>query len=469
MGRRLKLPAFKFYFIPFLIFGFLLNSASLSFAASTNISDPSTYVTETHSDVIGWGNSLIYPRERKYTFFCGAEGDIKVTLSSNWLRYLGLSLLDAQGNLIKNRDLYYKGSPYTTSFWVSPGRYTVRVSDAGWGAYTSSISYTVSIRHAQSAPQIELSSPANCAVVSHNVLVEVDKKNLLYNPEIASLDFLVKGNLAKNFNSEPYQLSLDTDSFENGWHNLEFRAYDSLGRYNPLFSSIQVKNQYPDTKTISYKDRIGWGSSLLYPQALIYPFEMRREGYFNASISGDRSIRYLAWIVRDSSGTKKHYHDFYYDGTYVRRSIYLEKGKYTLRVLDCGFYPLAPYISYILTLDYPAQKEIFKNIEVERSPFDPSEDNQGTSLETTTLSYRTLEDAYISVKVKDEDGTTIRTLLSHSYQEPSVHTLSWDGKDSQGRIAEEGEFKFILEAFDDKDILLDTASANVEVLYHMGY
>ncbi len=444
-------------------------SPNLSAAAFINVSDPSTYITETYGDTVGWGTSLIYPRAREYTFFCGADGNIEVTLSSAWLRYLGLSLLDAQGNIKTSRDLYNRGTPYTTSFWVSAGRYTIKVFDAGWGALAPSISYTISINHAQSAPQIELTSPANTAAVSHNVLVGAERKSIPYNPELDSLGILLGGNLIAILSSGPYQFSLSTDGLQNGWYDLEFRGYDNLGRYNSLISSLEIKNQDPDTETTSYKDRIGWGSSLLYPQILIYPFKMRREGYFNATISGDIYLRYFGWIVKDNTGQVRHYHDFYYDSTYVRRSLYLEKGSYTLQVFDCGFYPLAPYVSYILTLDYPYQGEVFKDVQIERTSFDPSEDNQGTSLETTEVSYETTEAAYINAVVKGKDGTSMRTLLSNSYQEPTEYAFSWDGKDSQGRIAEEGEFSIVLEARDSEGILLDTASVEAEVLYHMGY
>jgi hypothetical protein len=306
-------------------------------------------------------------------------------------------------------------------------------------------------------------------MVSHTVEVSVEKKDIPSNPEIASLDVFLAGSPVASFSAPPYSFPLNTDIYANTYHQLEFRAYDEAGRYNPLTSSIEVRNLSPDTQTESFKGRIGWGSAgaLLYPRSKDFSFEMQRTGTLNAVMSGDRRLRFLSWIIKDSNSSKVYYNsDFYYEGSYVRRSIYLSQGSYTLTVFDTGFSPTELFISYILTLDYPAKRKIIDRLTVGPTALDPSEDGEDTTLGSALINYNTLEPAYLSLEIKDEEGRPIKSLLVNSLVAAGAHLSSWDGLDDEGSIADEGHYAIVLRSFDGSGSPLDSASTSVEVVYH---
>lgn len=61
---------------------------------------------------------------------------------------------------------------------------------------------------------------------------------------------------------------------------------------------------------------------------------------------------------------------------------------------------------------------------------------------STGVKYTLNDDAYTTIKVKNSSGTVVRTLMSNSLKSKGTYSVSWNLKDSKGRIVAPGKYKF---------------------------
>jgi type VII secretion-associated serine protease mycosin len=74
------------------------------------------------------------------------------------------------------------------------------------------------------------------------------------------------------------------------------------------------------------------------------------------------------------------------------------------------------------------------------NPFKPT----GTS--TTALKYTLGDDANVSVRIADSNGTTVRTLATNQAQLKGTKSIAWNGKNDAGAIVPDGTYTFIISA-----------------------
>lgn len=348
-----------------------------------------------------------------------------------------------------------------------------------------------------SGPQIEITAPAHTATVSHKVVLGVREKDIPGNPAISRVDFFIDGvylgtdferpseplwNITKitingveetatvTQTKPPFEYLWNTELYRNGDHTIEYRAYDELGRYTSRSTSVTVNNVTPDTVTESFFGRLY--KTVSY-QA--HKFTMKRAGYVDITLSGDnaqaayffirKGDRYrVLWIELKDNPKKARF--------WAGQGDYIAEVYYYWRPWGSGL-PPGGYIAYVLTIDYPGGTSggtsLLQDVSATPKTFDPSGDNERSSLEKTDVSYTLGGSGRVTVEVRDPSNQLIKRILSEASQEAGTHTISWNGLDSQENIAEEGRYKVILKIKDASGNEIDSASQEVEVKYHLGH
>lgn len=129
-----------------------------------------------------------------------------------------------------------------------------------------------------------------------------------------------------------------------------------------------------------------------------------------------------------------------WDGTNLAYSI-VPEGTYTYIIEAVDLFGNAAYpVKGTITVDMTGA--IISETKVSLIPFTPSGSNQ------VTIFYNISEDANVSVNIFNSSGKLVRTLETASLKKAGENWITWDGKDSSGRIVSAGTYTYKVESED---------------------
>jgi hypothetical protein len=158
---------------------------------------------------------------------------------SSKLSGVSVQLLNSSGQILATGSA---ANPSTLSASVTPAAYTFRVSEAGKGSgsYTLSVAYpTPDTVNDTTAPAVSLTNPASNATVSGTVNVTASASD---NVGVSRVEFRIDNNLVSTSTASPYSYGWNTASSPNGGHVLTATAFDAANNSSTSSVSVTVSN-----------------------------------------------------------------------------------------------------------------------------------------------------------------------------------------------------------------------------------